>query len=386
MLITLRTLLPLFFAEGLLLGGGGLIATVLSITGTRAGFDPTGIGLLGTGYFGGYLVGCFINPRLVKAVGHIRVFAAYSAIAGASTLLFVLFVEPWVWVGVRAVAGFCFSGLFMVMEGWINSTSTNQTRARVFSIFRMVDMTFVAAGQFLMPVVGLEGFAIYALISIVTCISVVPVALGDRSNPRPPEEMVLNLPGIWKISPLACGGCLFVGLTNTAFRLIGPIYVADIGFSLSRVAAFISIAIVASAMMQLPLGWLSDRLDRRIAVMLASGGATAAAIVLALAPPSAPWLLFASSFAYGGLSLPLYPLLAAHANDRARSGQFVVVAAGLSTFFSIGALAGPLLASELYALFGAHGLFGFLAGMQLCLLGLASYRYGRRRPQSSEPS
>ena len=147
MLVTLRALFPLFFAEGLLLGGGGLIATVLSITGTRAGFDPTVIGLLGTGYFGGYLVGCFVNPRLVKAVGHIRVFAAYSAIAGASTLLFVLFFEPWVWIGVRAVAGFCFSGLFMVMEGWINGASTYQTRARVFSIFRMVDMTFVAAGQ-----------------------------------------------------------------------------------------------------------------------------------------------------------------------------------------------------------------------------------------------
>lgn len=381
MLPTLRSLLPLFFAEGLLLAGGGAIATILSISGSRAGFDPTMIGLIGTGYFAGYLVGCFVNPRLVKSVGHIRVFAAYSAVAGASTLLFVLFVEPWVWIAVRALAGFCFSGLFMVMEGWINGASTNQTRARIYSIFRMVDMTFVAAGQFLMPIVGLEGFAIYALISMVTCISVVPVALGDRSNPKPPEDMVLNLPAIWKISPLACGGCLFVGLTNTAFRLISPIYVSDIGFDLSHVATFISIAILASALMQFPLGWLSDRLDRRVAIMLASGGAIIAAITLAVAPPTMPWLLFVGSFLYGGLSLPLYPLLAAHANDRAQPGQYVVVAAGLSTFFSIGAIAGPLLASELYSLFSAQGLFGFLAVTQLSLLGLASYRYLQRRGQ-----
>jgi len=191
--------------------------------------------------------------------------------------------------------------------------------------------------------------------------------------------MVVNLPAMWKISPLACGGCLFVGLTNTAFRLIAPIYVSDIGFDLSHVATFISIAILASALMQFPLGWLSDRLDRRIAIMLASGGAVLAAITLALAPPSMPWLLFAGSFIYGGLSLPLYPLLAAHANDRAHSGQYVVVAAGLSTFFSIGAIAGPLLASELYSLFDARGLFGFLAVTQLGLLGLASYRYLRGR-------
>jgi MFS family permease len=383
MLPTLRSLLPLFLAEGLLLAGGGVIATILSISGARAGFGPTMIGLIGTGYFAGYLVGCFVNPRLVKSVGHIRVFAAYSAIAGSSTLLFVLFVEPTVWIAVRALAGFCFSGLFMVMEGWINSASTNQTRARIFSIFRMVDMTFVAAGQFLMPIVGLEGLAIYAIISIVTCISVVPVALGDRSNPRPPEDMVLNLPAIWKISPLACGGCLFVGLTNTAFRLIAPIYVADIGFSLSRVASFISIAIVASAILQLPLGWLSDRVDRRIAVMLASAGAVLAAVTLAFAPPTMPWLLFAGSFVYGGLSLPLYPLLAAHANDRAHPGQYVVVAAGLSTFFSIGAIAGPLIASQLLSLFGALGLFGFLAVTQLGMLGLASYRYIAERGRTS---
>jgi MFS family permease len=382
MLPTLRSLLPLFFAEGLLLAGGGAIATILSISGSRAGFDPAMIGLIGTGYFAGYLVGCFVNPRLVKSVGHIRVFAAYSAVAGASTLLFVLFVEPWVWIAVRALAGFCFSGLFMVMEGWINGASTNQTRARIFSIFRMVDMTFVAAGQFLMPIVGLEGFAIYALICIVTCVSVVPVALGDRSNPKPPEDMVLNLPAMWKISPLACGGCLFVGLTNSAFRLIAPIYVADIGFDLSHVATFISIAIIASAIMQFPLGWLSDRLDRRIAIMIASSGAILAALTLALAPPNMLWLLLAGSFVYGGLSLPLYPLLAAHANDRAHAGQYVVVAAGLSTFFSFGAIAGPLLASQLYSLFSAQGLFGFLAVTQLGLLGLASYRYllGRGRP------
>jgi len=378
MLLTLRTLIPLFFAEGLLLGGGGLIATVLSISGSRAGFDPTMIGLIGTGYFLGYLIGCFVNPRLVKNVGHIRVFAAYSAIAGASSLLFALFVEPLVWIGVRAIAGFCFSGLFMVMEGWISGASTNQNRARVFSVFRMVDMGFVAVGQFMLPVIGLEGFAIYAFISMVTCVSVVPVALADKSNPKPPEEMRLDLHTIWRISPLACAGCLFVGLTNTAFRLIGPIYAANAGLSLSQVAGFISVAIIGSAVMQLPLGWLSDRVDRRVAIMLTSTGASLAAIALAFSSPSQPEILFIASFVYGGLSLPIYPLLASHANDRAQPGQYVVVSAGLSTFFSVGALAGPLIASELYALFGAYGLFGFLAASQAALLVLASFRYVRR--------
>ena len=143
------------------------------------------IGLIGTGYFAGYLIGCFVNPRLVKNgrsySGLCRLFGNRRGRALCSSSLFV---EPLVWIAVRALAGFCFSGLFMVMEGWISGASTNQNRARVFSVFRMVDMSFVAAGQFMMPVVGLEGFAIYALISMVTCVSVVPVALADRSNPK----------------------------------------------------------------------------------------------------------------------------------------------------------------------------------------------------------
>ena len=307
------------------------------------------IGLIGTGYFAGYLVGCFVNPRLVKSVGHIRVFAAYSAIAGASTLLLFFSSNRWVWIGVRALAGFCFSGLFMVMEGWINGASTNQTRARVFSIFRMVDMSFVAAGQFLMPIVGLEGFAIYALISMVTCISVVPVALATGPTPNRPKRWCSIFRRIWKISPLACGGCLFVGLTNTAFRLIAPIYVTDIGFDLSQ---------VATLHQHCDPRLCPDAVPARLAVR-PSGPAHSDHACLRRRDPrgdhTRPCAADAcrgscllGSFIYGGLSLPLYPLLAAHANDRAQSGQYVVVAAGLSTFFSIGAIAGPLLASELY--------------------------------------
>jgi MFS family permease len=384
MLPTLRALLPLFISAGILLGGGGLIATVLSIGAKRAGFDPTIIGFLGTFYFAGYIAGCFINPLFVRSVGHIRVFAAYSAIAAATTLVFALIVHPVIWIAARTLMGFCFSGLFIAMEGWLNAASTNANRARVFSVYRIIDMACVAAGQYLMPAFGIGGFAVFAVISILTAISVVPVALGDRSNPRPPEEFKLDLKTIWLISPLACAGCFFVGLTNTAFRLIGPIYTEDAGLELAQVATFIAVAVAAAALIQFPLGWLSDRVDRRLALIIASGGAALAALTLAATSVPSLWLMYGASLVYGGLSLPLYPLLSAHANDRARTGQYVVTAAGLSTFFSAGALAGPTMASELYAWFGAVGLFGFLATMQCSLIGLAIWRSFRRAPAPRE--
>ena len=147
-------LIPLLLAAGMLLGGNGLQATVLSLRAAQEEFSTTSIGLLGTGYFAGYIIGCFVNPWLVRQVGHIRVFAALAALVAAGTLGFMLWVQPAWWVGIRLANGFCFAGLFAVMESWLNAASLNENRARVFSIYRMVDLTCVASGQFLMPLLG----------------------------------------------------------------------------------------------------------------------------------------------------------------------------------------------------------------------------------------
>ena len=196
-------LIPLLLAAGMLLGGNGLQATVLSLRAAQEGFSTTAIGLLGTGYFAGYIVGCFVNPWLVRQVGHIRVFAALAALVAAGTLGFVLWVHPAWWVGIRLTNGFCFAGLFAVMESWLNAASLNENRARVFSIYRVVDLTCVASGQFLMPLLGVGGFLVFTAMAILTCLSVIPVALFDRSNPLVPETFYVNPRKIWTISPIA---------------------------------------------------------------------------------------------------------------------------------------------------------------------------------------
>ena len=368
-----KPLIPLLLAVAFLLGGNGLQATVLSLRGNHEGFTTATIGFLGTGYFAGYILGCFANPWVVRQVGHIRVFSAYAAFVAAGTLSFVLWTHPLFWIAMRSLCGFCFAGLYAVMESWLNAASGNENRARVFSLYQMVNLFCVAAAQYLLPVLGFEGFAIFAVMAMLTCASVVPVSLFDRSNPSLPQAFHVNPRSIWMISPIACVGCVAIGLTNTGFRLISPLYVQSIGFSLAQIATFLSCAILGAGVLQFPLGLLSDRLDRRAALMIASGGASVAALFLAFAQPTAIHL-YVGSLCYGALSLPLYSLLAAHANDRADPGQYVIVAAGLSFFFSVGAMIGPLVISVFFERAGGMGLFGFLASVQAILAVIAGYR------------
>src|SRR5690606_661232 len=159
-----------------------------------------------------------------RSVGHIRAFSALAAMAAAGTLVMALFIDPFTWPGIRFISGFCFAGLFTVMEAWLNSGVANQDRARVLALYRIIDLGAVTGSQFLIPLIGPEGFPIFAVMAIMITLSLVPVSLGDRSNPSAPDEVKLDLRRAWAISPIAAIGCIAVGMTNSALRTLSPIY------------------------------------------------------------------------------------------------------------------------------------------------------------------
>src|SRR5690606_18045380 len=205
----------------------------------------------------------FRSVRIMRNVGHIRAFSALAAVAASATLVMAIAIDVTVWTALRFVAGFCFAGLFTVMESWLNSGVSNDNRARVLSLYRVIDIGAVTGAQFLIPVFGAEGFAIFAVMGIMIAISLVPVSLGDRSNPKAPDDVRLDLRRAWAISPIAALGCIAIGVTNSAFRTLSPVYAQDIGFSTADVATFVSVSIIGGALIQYPLGYASDRHDRR---------------------------------------------------------------------------------------------------------------------------
>ena len=149
---SIRPLVPLLIAAGILLGGNGMQGTLIALRGAQEGFSPALIGFIGTAYFGGFLIGCIAITRIMKAVGHVRAFAALAAIASAGTLLLVLVIDPIMWSAVRFAGGFCFAGLFTIMESWLNSGVANRDRARVLAFYRIIDISSVTGAQFMIPV------------------------------------------------------------------------------------------------------------------------------------------------------------------------------------------------------------------------------------------
>jgi MFS family permease len=268
----IRPLIPLLIAAGILLGGNGLQGTLIALRGAQEGFTPPLIGLMGTAYFGGFLLGCLAIGRIMKAVGHVRSFSALAAIASAGTLMLVLVIDPLMWSAIRFATGFCFAGLFTIMESWLNSGAPNEHRARVLALYRIVDIASVTGAQFLIPIFGAGGFTIFAVMSIMITLSLVPVSLGDRSNPTAPEDVKLDLGRVFRISPLGCIGCIAVGVTNSAFRTLSPVYAEEIGMSVADVVTFVSVGIIGGAVIQYPLGYLSDRWDRRMVLLVTTAG------------------------------------------------------------------------------------------------------------------
>lgn len=369
---------PLLISAGILLGGNGLQVTAVAVRASLEDFSPALIGLLGTAYYVGFIGGCLLAARLILRSGHIRVFAALAAVAAIAAIALVLLVEPWVWLLARAATGFAFAGLSTVIESWLNEGAKNTSRGRVLSRYRIVDLCAVTAAQFLMPLIGAGGFELFAVVAVLFCAALLPVALSTARDPAPPESPSLRVGRVWAISPLSCMGCITIGLTSGAFRTIGPLYAQGIGFGVSEIALFMSAGILGGALLVYPLGWLSDRLERRIVLIIATAGATLAGIMLTLTAGASPALAYFGSFLFGAFSIPLYSLSIAHAHDHAPPGAYVELSAGLILFFAVGAAIGPLVASLVIERFGVPAFFAYTSVLHGGFILIVVFRMTRR--------
>lgn len=359
----IRPLIPLLVTAGILIGGNGLQGTFISLRALEEGFSASMIGVIGTGYNIGFAIGCIYVTRVIREIGHIRTFSALAAIASAASICMVLVIHPTSWFIMRLLQGICFAGLFAVVESWLNARVDNSTRARTLSVYRFVDLGSVTLAQFVIPAVGIDGFQLFAIISMALTLSLVPISFADRSSPAAPDAVRFDIKALWNVSPLATVGCIVVGLTNSSFRSLGPVYAEGIGLTITAIATFMSVGIFAGVVLQYPLGHYSDKLDRRLIILVATFGAFAAGLFIALVAGSNAWLNYIGIFVFGAFAMPLYSLCSAHANDHAAPGQHALVSAGTLFFWSLGAIIGPLFASVMLDHFGPKALFYYTAGV-----------------------
>lgn len=368
----------LLLASAILLAGNGLQGTLLVVRANSEGFSLTSIGLLTSAYFVGFVLGCKFIPKMVERVGHIRTYTALASIASAAALSHALFVAPIFWVLLRIISGFCFAGLSMVIESWLNDRATNKIRGRVLSTFRIVDLASVTLGQMLLTLADPMGFSLFALVSILLSLALVPVALTRTETPKPIAHESMPLLSIYKLSPLGAVGAFTTGIANTAFWAFAPVFVQAVGYKASFVAAFMSITIIGGAITQWPLGMLSDKIDRRIVILLVAGLAMLSGISLYVIADIAPAYMLVCACAFGGFAIPLFGLAMAHANDYAKPENSVSLNSGLLFLYGVGAMAGPVLVSGVMAILGTQGLFAYTALMHALFIMFGLWRYAFR--------
>lgn len=382
----LRPVTALLLSAAILLLGNGLNGVLLPIRAVGEHFTRLEIGLVGSAYFAGLMLGCLIGPAIIARVGHIRAFVAFTAIATITPLCIAMSSLPWVWWGLRGLNGLCFAGLFMAIESWLNGVSEAQTRGRVFAAYTTINLTVVTIGMQLLNLGSPMSFELFSLTAMLYSLAAVPIALTKTSAPPPPRRAQLHLLWVFNVSPAAMLGSLLSGVANSAFWGLAPLYASSAGLPDHGIALFMTIVVLGGAASQWPIGHLSDRLGRRTVTAFVTAVAAAAGITLYFlgsgeAPPVAIYVL---AGLYGAMAFPVYALCVAHANDLVHRKRAVAISSGLLLTFSIGAVFGPLLASLMMAQIGNPALFLHTAIAHVLIAFVMVLRLARRPKQPGD--
>jgi len=358
----------LLLSVALLLMGNGLQGTLIPVRANLENFRAFELGLLGTAYFFGFTAGCLNGPTLVRRAGHIRAYLAMTSVASGIALLHPMFVEPVLWFALRIATGYCFAVLYIIIESWINERADNRVRGTVFSVYTIINLTVITLGQLMIGFADPNTFILFAIASILVSFAALPVAFTAAAHPQMVHQVHPRLKDLARISPVGTAGCFAVGLANGAFWTLGPVFASDAGLDTQGIGLFMSAVVMGGAIAQWPLGRVSDRMDRRFVMLIATAIALGAAIALMMLPDTGPDTMILAGFVFGMGAFPLYPLAVAHANDNARPDQFVEVSSGLLLIFGIGAAVGPLIASLVRQVAGMPMLFVFTACVHLVLI------------------
>ncbi len=372
-----RNLLPVL---ALLLGtlflflGNGLHGLLLPVRGSAEGYSNEILGLLGTSWATGFVLGCFFAPKVVMRVGHVRAFSSFISLIAIIALLTGIQVDQFWWVALRAVTGFCTAGTSMIIESWLNERATNESRGMIFSFYISITLIGVVGGQMLVPLGDPSTTVLFMFCGIFYCLAMLPTTLSTAATPQPLKSVSLDLRSLYRNSPISFVGILLIGIANGAYGTLGAVFGARAGLSPGTIAVMMSLTIFVGAMMQFPAGKLSDTTDRRYVLAALSGVAAVAAVILALVQPHDAYVLIGFVALYGAAANALYPIAVAHANDFARSDDFVKISGGLLLLFGIGTIIGPTLGGPVMTRLGPYALFAVTAVAHGLLTTYAIYR------------
>ena len=381
----------LFTGYAVLITAHGFQGNLLQVRSIIEDFSFITTGIIMSGYFVGYFVGANMIPNLVSKVGHIRVFAAFASMASLSILIHAVFVDPVVWTLARFLTGYSVIGVYIVVESWLNDRATNRNRGGVLSIYMFITFTGLAVGTLLLNFNKPAQFEPFILISLLFSIALVPILLTKRAAPKFKKISFMKIKQLYKISPLGTFSMFGTGLIHSAIFGVGAVYATSLNFTIFEISLFLFLVTIAGALFQFPIGYFSDKQDRRIIIIVCTFVSAAFCILAILfSGASLENMYLASSLGmdkimflmfvtlYAGFALPMFTLNLAYVNDFIDKEKFVAAGAGLQIIFGIGAMGGPFLASLFMNIYGPNGFFIYLSIFHILIGLFGMYRITKR--------
>jgi len=365
---------------GILMLGDGLQGTLLAVRADLEGFSATLTGLVMSTFYIGFLIGSIMTPRITIKVGHIRVFAAYAAISSTAILVQSLAVTVPLWIAMRLISGFCFAGLYIVAESWLNDRATNETRGKLLSLYMVVTYIGIGAGQLLLNLANPLEFQLFILISILISVAVVPLLLSAGSPPTFHDSVRISLFELFRLTPLGIVSMFAVGLVTATFFALGPVYAQRIGLNIRDTSYFMTAAVIGTVLLQGPIGALSDRFDRRRVLTIVTILTSVTALICIPAEQVSTQALFLAIALFGGLAFPLYSVCIAYTNDHLKPKQMIAASGALVLVSGLGAIVGPILVAVIMDTYGNQAMFWSIAAVHALTGVFAIYRMIRSAP------
>lgn len=360
MLRTLIPVWPLFFGLGMIMIGNGLQGTLLGVRASIEGFPTWLVGVVMSGYYIGFLCGSVVVPKFLAQVGHIRVFAAMASLASSTVLLHGVFLDPMAWLPVRVLTGFSYAGLYIVAESWLNGSATNKTRGQIMAVYLLITYVGLSVGQFLLNVADPAKLELFVLTSILVSLALVPISLANRPAPEFSEPETTSVKKLYKTSPLGLTSVIHSGFAMGVIFAIAPVFAMASGMTGGQIAGFMAAMIIGGVVFQIPVGWLSDRMDRRILIIVNAAVAAALCFLCASMVDTYNAMLLLVLALFGGASMTIYGLGLAHTNDHVDPNKIVATSATMILMNGAGACLGPIIVTTMMQVLGEETFFPFV--------------------------
>jgi MFS family permease len=365
----------------LIMLGNGMHFTLIGLRGGIEGFSAAELAVVTSGYFLGFLSGARLTPRLIQRVGHVRVFAALGSFISAGLITFPLIAEPWAWTALRLLLGFCMSGVYVTAESWLNDASTNETRGSVLSAYMIAQTLGIIGAQGLLTLGDAAQASLFIVASIFVSVSFAPILLSVAPAPAIDVARPMPFRELFQGSPLGTVGIFLLGSAYATQAGMGAVFGSQIGMPADRIALFIAVLFAGALALQYPIGWLSDRIDRR---KLIFGASVVGAVFCMLGWVAGDniWPMMAAAFFAGGVTTPLYALLLAYTNDYLPAKDMPAASGGLVFTFGLGAIIGPLATGWAMQWLGP---FAFWSVLGVTFAAIALYALYRMTQRSAVP-